>query len=60
LLKPVVFGAIIAVTACYFGLRTRGGTEGVGSSTTQTVVTASIVVLVADYFVTQILLAVLG
>jgi phospholipid/cholesterol/gamma-HCH transport system permease protein len=60
LLKPVVFGAIIAVTACYFGLRTRGGTEGVGASTTQTVVTASIVVLVADYFVTQILLAVLG
>lgn len=59
LLKPFVFGAIIAVTACYFGLNTRGGTEGVGTSTTRTVVTASVLILVVDYFLTQILLWVL-
>ena len=60
LVKPVVFGGIIAVTACFFGLRTRGGTEGVGASTTQSVVTASIIILVSDYFVTQVLISLLG
>lgn len=60
LLKPFVFGAIISTTACYFGLATTGGTEGVGLSTTRTVVAASIAILVSDYFLTQILLAVLG
>ena len=59
LLKPFVFGAIIAVTACYFGLRTTGGTEGVGQSTTKTVVTSSILILVADYFLTQLLLSIM-
>jgi phospholipid/cholesterol/gamma-HCH transport system permease protein len=59
LAKPVVFGAIIAITACYFGLRTTGGTEGVGHATTKTVVTASILILVSDYFLTQLLLSVL-
>jgi phospholipid/cholesterol/gamma-HCH transport system permease protein len=57
--KPIVFGGIIAVTGCYFGLATSGGTEGVGISTTRTVVTASILILVTDYFITQILLTVL-
>jgi phospholipid/cholesterol/gamma-HCH transport system permease protein len=59
LTKPFVFGGVIAVTACYFGLNTTGGTEGVGVSTTRTVVTASILILVLDYFITQILLTVL-
>ena len=60
LLKPLVFGAIIAITACFFGLRTTGGTEGVGESTTRAVVTASILILVSDYFLTQVLLSVLN
>jgi phospholipid/cholesterol/gamma-HCH transport system permease protein len=60
LIKPFVFGGIITLTACHFGLRTTGGTEGVGVSTTKTVVTASILILVVDYFITQILLAVLS
>lgn len=60
LVKPVVFGALIALTACHFGLRTTGGTEGVGEATTRTVVTSSILILVVDYFITQTLLAVLG
>jgi phospholipid/cholesterol/gamma-HCH transport system permease protein len=60
LIKPFVFGGIIAVTACYQGLATTGGTEGVGLSTTRTVVASSIAILVTDYFLTQMLLAVFG
>jgi phospholipid/cholesterol/gamma-HCH transport system permease protein len=60
LLKPFIFGGIISLTACHFGLRTTGGTEGVGVSTTRTVVTASILILVTDYFITQTLLALLS
>ena len=59
LTKPFVFGGLIAVTACYFGLNTTGGTEGVGQSTTRTVVASSILILIIDYFITQILLSVL-
>ncbi|HEY5087027.1 MAG TPA: ABC transporter permease, partial [Gemmatimonadaceae bacterium] len=59
LFKPFVFGGIISLTACHFGLRTTGGTEGVGVATTRTVVTASILILVSDYFITQALLALL-
>ena len=57
--KPFVFGGLIAITACYFGLGTTGGTEGVGQSTTRTVVTSSILILIVDYFITQLLLSVL-
>ena len=57
--KPLVFGGIISITGCYFGLATSGGTEGVGVSTTRTVVTASVLILVTDYFITQVLLSVL-
>jgi phospholipid/cholesterol/gamma-HCH transport system permease protein len=57
--KPLVFGGIIAITACYQGLNTSGGTEGVGQSTTRTVVVASISILIVDYFLTQLLLWIL-
>ena len=57
LVKPFVFGGIISLVACYHGLKTSGGTEGVGLATTRTVVTASILILVVDYFLTQLLLA---
>lgn len=59
LLKPIAFGAIMAMTGCYFGLQTTGGTEGVGRATTRTVVTASVLILAADYFLTQIIIATL-
>ena len=59
LTKPIVFGGLISITACYFGLGTTGGTEGVGQSTTRTVVTSSILILVVDYFITQLLLSIL-
>jgi phospholipid/cholesterol/gamma-HCH transport system permease protein len=60
LVKPIVFGGIIATLASYYGLNTKGGTEGVGLSTTRTVVMASIAILIVDYFITQTLLALLG
>jgi phospholipid/cholesterol/gamma-HCH transport system permease protein len=60
LTKPFVFGGLIAITACYFGLNTTGGTEGVGQATTRTVVSSSILILVVDYFLTQLLLSVLS
>jgi phospholipid/cholesterol/gamma-HCH transport system permease protein len=56
LVKPVVFGFIIAMTGCYVGLRTEGGTEGVGKSTTQAVVSSSIFVIVADFFLNNLLI----
>jgi len=59
LIKPFFFGGIIAMTGCYFGLQTRGGTEGVGVSTTRAVVSASILILATDYFLTQLLISIL-
>jgi phospholipid/cholesterol/gamma-HCH transport system permease protein len=60
LVKPVVFGFIIATIGCYFGMSTRGGTQGVGRSTTQAVVAAMILVIVVDVIVTRFLMVVLG
>ena len=51
--KTPFFGAIIAVIGCHFGLRTRGGTEGVGQATTRAVVATAIAVLIADFFLTK-------
>lgn len=52
--KTPVFGFLVALLGCYFGMTTRGGTEGVGRSTTRAVVVVSITVLVADALLTQI------
>lgn len=52
--KTPFFGGIIAILGCHFGLITRGGTEGVGQSTTRTVVAVSICILVADFVLTKI------
>ncbi len=57
LVKPVVFGFIIATVGCYYGLNTRGGTQGVGRSTTQAVVTASVLILAVDVVLAQLLLS---
>ena len=56
--KSVVFGLIIAVVGCYKGLNVQGGTEGVGRATTQTVAVASVAVLLADFFLTKLLLTI--
>ncbi len=55
LLKALVFGIIIATIGCYQGFYTRGGAEGVGRSTTRAVVMSSLLILVANYFVTALL-----
>ena len=52
--KTFVFGALIAFVGCFAGLRTTGGTVGVGRATTRAVVVASIGVLVTDFFLTQL------
>jgi phospholipid/cholesterol/gamma-HCH transport system permease protein len=54
LFKTPFFGAIIALVGCHFGLTTRGGTAGVGNSTTRTVVVIAISILIADLFLTKI------
>ena len=54
LAKTPIFGFIIAIVGCHFGLTTRGGTEGVGQSTTRTVVVVSISILISDYFLTRV------
>lgn len=58
LLKPFFFAVAIALVGCYFGLQTRGGTAGVGRSTTQAVVASSVLILLLDFFVTQFLIAI--
>jgi phospholipid/cholesterol/gamma-HCH transport system permease protein len=57
LVKPAVFGVIIAVVSCRAGLRTHGGTVGVGRSTTQAVVLSDILILGADFFLGKLILA---
>ena len=49
LLKPTLFGFIIATVGRYYGMTARGGTQGVGRATTQAVVTASVLILVTDF-----------
>ncbi len=54
LVKAGVFGFLIALMGCYHGYRSRGGAQGVGTATTQAVVTASILILLSNYLVTEI------
>ncbi|MFZ1685736.1 MAG: ABC transporter permease [Candidatus Zixiibacteriota bacterium] len=54
LLKPVVFSFVIAFIACYKGFTSEGGTKGVGRATTQSVVTASISILLVNFFITKV------
>ena len=56
LIKPFVFGFAIVTIACHVGLRTRGGTQGVGKATTVAVVAGSVAVIAVDFFVTQLLI----
>jgi phospholipid/cholesterol/gamma-HCH transport system permease protein len=56
LVKPVVLGFVIGSIGCHVGLRTRGGTQGVGRATTNAVVVASVLVIAADFFLTPLLM----
>ena len=57
LIKPTVFGLVIAIVSCRAGLRTHGGTVGVGRSTTQAVVLSDILILATDFFLSRLILA---
>lgn len=54
--KSLFFGFAIAIISCYEGLNTRGGTEGVGRSTTRAVVFSSIVIFISDFFLTKLIM----
>ncbi len=54
--KTFFFGWIIAMVGCFAGLRTSGGTVGVGQATTRAVVVASISILISDFFLTKVLM----
>ncbi|HEX7807147.1 MAG TPA: ABC transporter permease [Thermoanaerobaculia bacterium] len=54
--KTFFFGFSTSLIACYNGLRTSGGADGVGRSTTETVVTGAITVLIMDFFLTKLFL----
>ncbi len=56
LIKPVLFGLIIATVGCFYGLNARGGTQGVGRATTQAVVAASVLILAMDLLLTRLLM----
>jgi phospholipid/cholesterol/gamma-HCH transport system permease protein len=58
--KPIVYGFIIATVGCYQGLSVKGGTQGVGRATTQAVVTASVIILVSNFFLTKLMLYLAG
>jgi phospholipid/cholesterol/gamma-HCH transport system permease protein len=59
LIKPVVLGFTLVSIGCHVGLRTKGGTQGVGRATTNAVVTGSVAVLVLDFLITKFLITVL-
>ena len=56
LIKPVMFGFVIATVGCFYGVNARGGTQGVGRATTQAVVAASVLILAFDLFITRFLM----
>ncbi len=55
LIKATVFGFIIALMGCYNGFNSKGGAQGVGAATTNAVVSASILILAANYILTSAL-----
>jgi len=56
LLKAMVFGGIIANVGCYIGFKTSGGARGIGESTTRSVVLSFLLIMVANYLLTRIML----
>jgi len=54
LLKPLVFAVVISLIGCFYGLRTTGGTQGVGRATTQAVVSATVLIFILDLLITKV------
>jgi phospholipid/cholesterol/gamma-HCH transport system permease protein len=53
-IKPIFFGFFIATISCYFGLTTKGGTNGLGKNTINAVVYSSALILVIDFIFTKV------
>lgn len=60
LTKPIFFGFIIASVGCYFGMNTKGGTQGVGRATTQAVVISSVFIIVVDFLISRTMIGIFG
>ena len=60
LAKPVVFGFVIATVGCFYGMNTRGGTQGVGRSTTQAVVVSSVLIIIANFILSRLAIGIFG
>ena len=60
LTKPIFSGFIIATVGCYFGMKTKGGTQGVGKATTQAVVIASVFIIIVDFIVSRAMIGIFG
>jgi len=60
LVKPLFSGFIISSIGCFYGLRTTGGTQGVGRSTIQAVVVSSVLIIFVDFLLTQVMLTFFG
>jgi phospholipid/cholesterol/gamma-HCH transport system permease protein len=58
--KPLFFGFIIATVGCYFGMKTTGGTQGVGKATTEAVVISSVFIIIIDFLVTRLMIGIFG
>ena len=56
LVKPLAFGYIIASTGCFYGMRTTGGTQGVGRSTIQAVVNSSVLIIFVDFLISRLMI----
>lgn len=56
LMKSFVFGGIIAQVGCYVGFKTSGGARGIGESTTRSVVVSFVLIMIANYFLTRLMM----
>jgi phospholipid/cholesterol/gamma-HCH transport system permease protein len=60
LTKPLFSAFIIATVGCYFGMSTKGGTQGVGRATTQAVVISSVFIIIVDFIVSRAMIGIFG
>jgi phospholipid/cholesterol/gamma-HCH transport system permease protein len=54
LIKPFVFAIVIALVGCFYGMETKGGTQGVGLATTRAVVVASVWIVVLTFVIGRV------
>jgi phospholipid/cholesterol/gamma-HCH transport system permease protein len=60
LVKPIFFGFIIATIGCFYGMKTKGGTQGVGRATTQAVVVSSVLIIFSDFILSKLMITIFG